>query len=68
MKLEEKIMVEEKVKEEKALEKSAEKSILKKEGYNVDVYLHGLGENLAVQNLFVKKASQAWEALQAVEK
>jgi hypothetical protein len=31
MKLEEKIMVEEKVKEEKALEKSAEKSILKKE-------------------------------------
>ena len=31
MKLEEKIMVEEKVKEEKALEKSTEKAILKKE-------------------------------------
>ena len=45
-------------------EEDSFKSILKKEGYNVDVYLHGLGENIAVQNLFVKKASQAWEALQ----
>ena len=40
---------------------------IKKEGYKVDVYLHGLGENIDVQNLFVKKASQAWEALQGVK-
>lgn len=40
------------------------KSLLIKEGYKVDVYLHGLGENTDVQNIFVKKASQAWEALQ----
>ena len=43
------------------------KSVLQKEGYKVDVYLHGLGENIAVQNLFVKKASQAWDALQSVK-
>ncbi|MBQ7883678.1 MAG: sirohydrochlorin cobaltochelatase [Phascolarctobacterium sp.] len=46
-------------------EEDSFKSLLVKEGYNVDVYLHGLGENVDVQNLFVKKASQAWEALQA---
>lgn len=41
------------------------KSMLLKEGFKVDVYLHGLGENVDVQNIFVRKASQAWEALQA---
>ena len=46
-------------------EEDSFKSMLLKEGFEVDVYLHGLGENSAVQNLFVKKASQAWEALQA---
>ncbi|MBQ8417254.1 MAG: sirohydrochlorin cobaltochelatase [Phascolarctobacterium sp.] len=46
-------------------EEDSFKSLLLKEGYKVDVYLHGLGENTDVQNLFVKKASQAWEALQA---
>ena len=30
--------------------------------------IYVLGENIAVQNLFVKKASQAWEALQTIEK
>ena len=48
-------------------EEDSFKSMLLKEGYNVDVYLHGLGENAAVQNLFVKKASQAWNALQEIE-
>lgn len=46
-------------------EEDSFKSILLKEGFEVDVYLHGLGENVEVQNIFVKKASQAWEALQA---
>ena len=45
-------------------EEDSFKSMLHKEGFKVDTYLHGLGENIAVQNLFVKKASQAWEALQ----
>jgi len=45
-------------------EEDSFKSILLKEGFKVDTYLHGLGENSAVQNLFVKKVSQAWEALQ----
>lgn len=41
------------------------KSILEKEGFKVGAYIHGLGENAAVQKLFVEKADQAWEALQA---
>ena len=45
-------------------EEDSFKSMLLKEGFKVKTYLHGLGENSAVQNLFVKKASQAWEALQ----
>lgn len=41
------------------------KSILEQEGFKVDAYIHGLGENAAVQKLFVEKADQAWGALQA---
>lgn len=41
------------------------KSILQNEGFKVNTYLHGLGENSAVQKLFVDKANQAWDALQA---
>ncbi|WP_405378159.1 sirohydrochlorin cobaltochelatase [Phascolarctobacterium sp.] len=41
------------------------KSILEKEGFKVSAYVHGLGENPAVQKLFVDKAEQAWDALQA---
>ena len=40
------------------------KSILEKEGFKVSAYLHGLGENDAVREIFVKKANQAWDALQ----
>lgn len=41
------------------------KSLLEKEGFNVRTYIHGLGENEAVRQLFVKKANEAWEALEA---
>ncbi len=41
------------------------KSILESEGFKVSAYIHGLGENAAVQKLFVEKADQAWQALQA---
>lgn len=40
------------------------KSILENEGFKVNAYIHGLGENEAVRQLFVDKANQAWEALQ----
>ena len=39
------------------------KSILEKEGFKVDAYIHGLVENEAVRKLFVEKADQAWDAL-----
>ena len=41
------------------------KSILENEGFKVNVYIHGLGENEAVRQLFVDKVEQAWDALQA---
>lgn len=41
------------------------KSILQGEGFKVDTYIHGLGENESIQKLFVAKAEQAWDALQA---
>lgn len=41
------------------------KSILQKEGFKVNTYIHGLGENAAVQKLFVEKANESWDALQA---
>lgn len=41
------------------------KSILENEGFKVNAYIHGLGENKAVRQLFVDKAEQAWDALQA---
>lgn len=41
------------------------KSILQANGFKVSTYLHGLGENAAVQKLFVDKATESWNALQA---
>ena len=38
--------------------------ILEKEGFKVDTYLHGLGENQNIRNLFVERANEAWGALQ----
>ena len=40
------------------------KSILEKEGFKVDAYIHGLGENAAVRNIFVERANEAWNALE----
>ena len=45
-------------------EPDSHKSILEKAGYAVDVYLHGIGENKAIRDLYVKKANEAWDALQ----
>lgn len=46
------------------MEEDSHKSILEKEGFKVDTYIYGLGENPAIQKLFVDKAEQAWDALQ----
>lgn len=45
-------------------EPDSHKSILKKEGFKVDTYIHGLGENQNIRNLFVERANEAWDALE----
>jgi len=45
-------------------EPDSHKSILEKEGFKVDTYLHGLGENPNIRNLFVERANEAWDALE----
>ena len=49
-------------------EPDSHKSILEKEGFTVRSYLHGLGENKKIQNLFVERANEAWDVLQGKEK
>lgn len=44
------------------------KSILEKAGYTVTPYIHGIGENKAVQALYVERANDAWQALEAPSK
>ncbi|WP_455134314.1 sirohydrochlorin cobaltochelatase [Veillonella parvula] len=44
-------------------EPDSHKSILEKEGFKVDTYIHGLGENQNIRNLFVERANEAWDAL-----
>ena len=46
-------------------EPDSHKSILEKEGFTVTPYIHGLGENEAVRQMFVDRANEAWDALQA---
>lgn len=46
-------------------EEDSHKSILEKEGIQVEAYVHGLGENEAVRNVFVERANAAWDALEA---
>lgn len=46
-------------------EADSHKSILEKEGFTVTPYLHGLGENAAVRHMFVERADEAWNALEA---
>lgn len=40
-------------------EPDSHKSILEKEGFKVDTYIHGLGENQNIRNLFVERANEA---------
>jgi len=45
-------------------EPDSHKSVLEKEGFKVDTYIHGLGENQNIRNLFVERANESWDALQ----
>ena len=45
-------------------EPDSHKSILEKEGFKVDTYIHGLGENPNIRNLFDERANESWDALQ----
>ena len=49
-------------------EEDSHKSILQKEGFKVTPYIHGLGENAAVQKMFVAHALESWEALKGEAK
>ena len=49
-------------------EEDSHKSILQKEGFKVTPYIHGLGENAAVQKMFVKHALESWDALTGTAK
>lgn len=40
------------------------KSVLEAEGFTVNTYIHGLGENSAVRKMFVERANEAWNALE----
>ena len=44
-------------------EPDSHKSILEKEGFKVDTYIHGLGENPNIRKLFVERANESWDAL-----
>lgn len=46
-------------------EEDSHKSILEQEGISVTPYIHGLGENAAVRRMFVERADEAWNALEA---
>ena len=41
------------------------KSQLEAAGYKVDAYIHGIGENKQIRDLYVKRANDAWDALEA---
>ena len=49
-------------------EEDSHKSILEKEGFKVTPYIHGLGENAAVQKMFVAHALDSWNALKGEAK
>lgn len=46
-------------------EEDSYKNILIKEGFKVEPYLHGMGENMNVRKIFAQRADEAWQALQA---
>lgn len=45
-------------------EDDSHKTILTNAGFKVDAYLHGLGENKKIRELYVDRANDAWDALQ----
>ena len=49
-------------------EKDSHKSILEANGFKVSAYLHGIGENEAVRQLFTDRANEAWNALESETK
>lgn len=46
-------------------EEDSYKNILIKEGFKVEPYLHGMGENMNLRKIFAQRADEAWQALQA---
>lgn len=48
-------------------EKDSHASILREAGFHVTTYIHGLGENPAVRQIFVDKANEAWNALEGTK-
>ncbi|MBR2182694.1 MAG: sirohydrochlorin cobaltochelatase [Acidaminococcaceae bacterium] len=48
-------------------EDDSHKVILQNEGFSVTPYIHGMGENPAVREIFVERALESWETLQNVE-
>ena len=45
-------------------EPDSHKNILMGEGYKVDAYLHGIGENQMIRDMYVERANDAFDALQ----
>lgn len=45
-------------------EPDSHKSILEKAGYKVDAYIHGIGENATIRDLYAQRAEDAWNALE----
>ncbi|WP_251425048.1 sirohydrochlorin cobaltochelatase [Veillonella agrestimuris] len=45
-------------------EEDSHKSMLMAEGFKVNTYLRGLGENEQIRQIFVERANEAWDALQ----
>lgn len=46
-------------------EEDSHKSILESKGFKVKTYLHGLGENKNIRDMFAAHADEAWDTLQA---
>ena len=44
-------------------EPDSHKSILESKGFKVETYLHGLGENQKIRNIYVERANEGWNAL-----
>ena len=46
-------------------EPDSHESQLEAEGFTVDAYIHGIGENQKIRDLYVQRANDAWDALEA---